>query len=47
VAEFPPAIILHDPVVEAVIRNDVNRRDRHVLPFRSARKMKASVASSS
>jgi hypothetical protein len=29
VTELPPAVVLHDPVVEAVVRHDVNGRDRH------------------
>jgi hypothetical protein len=29
VAELPPPVVLHDPVVEAVVRHDVNGGDRH------------------
>jgi hypothetical protein len=45
VAEFSPAIVLHDPVVEAVVRHDVNDRDRHEFLFRSALKNECNVAS--
>jgi hypothetical protein len=34
VAEFSPAIVLHDSVVEAAVRHDVNGRDRHEFHFR-------------
>jgi hypothetical protein len=45
VAEFSPAIVLHDPVVEAAVRHDVNGRDRHEFLFRSALKNERNVAS--